>query len=100
MSASVVYMSMSLDGYIAGPDDGPGNPGGDGFGRLHGRRGWVRPGHLRRPVGHRKLTGHKSGWLGHRARAARSSRPGDKAGWTADGPVADHRWTYGRSLVP
>ena len=26
---------MSLDGYIAGPDDGPGNPGGDGFMRLH-----------------------------------------------------------------
>jgi dihydrofolate reductase len=28
-------MSMSLDGYIAGPNDAPGNPGGDGFGRLH-----------------------------------------------------------------
>jgi dihydrofolate reductase len=27
-------MSMSLDGYIAGPDDGPGNAGGDGF-SLH-----------------------------------------------------------------
>jgi dihydrofolate reductase len=35
MSASVLYMSMSLDGYIAGPNDDPGNPGGDGFGRLH-----------------------------------------------------------------
>ena len=35
MSASVLYMSMSLDGYIAGPDDGPDNPGGDGFMRLH-----------------------------------------------------------------
>ena len=35
MSASVLYMSMSLDGYIAGPNDEPGNPGGDGFGRLH-----------------------------------------------------------------
>ena len=35
MSASVLYMSMSLDGYIAGPDDEPGNPGGDGFGQLH-----------------------------------------------------------------
>ena len=33
--ASVLYMSMSLDGYIAGPDDRPGNPGGDGFTRLH-----------------------------------------------------------------
>jgi hypothetical protein len=28
-------MSMSLDGYIAGPNDEPSNPGGDGFGRLH-----------------------------------------------------------------
>jgi len=28
-------MSMSLDGYIAGPNDGPDNPGGDGFMRLH-----------------------------------------------------------------
>ncbi len=35
MSASVLYMSMSLDGYIAGPNDEPNNPGGDGFGRLH-----------------------------------------------------------------
>jgi dihydrofolate reductase len=35
MSASVLYMSMSLDGYIAGPNDKPSNPGGDGFMRLH-----------------------------------------------------------------
>ena len=35
MSTSVLYMSMSLDGYIAGPNDEPGNPGGDGFDRLH-----------------------------------------------------------------
>ena len=35
MSRSVLYMSMSLDGYIAGPNDGPANPGGDGFMRLH-----------------------------------------------------------------
>jgi dihydrofolate reductase len=35
LSASVLYMSMSLDGYIAGPDDRPDNPGGDGFMRLH-----------------------------------------------------------------
>jgi dihydrofolate reductase len=35
MAASVLYMSMSLDGYIAGPNDGPGNPGGDCFMRLH-----------------------------------------------------------------
>ena len=35
MAASVLYMSMSLDGYIAGPNDGPDKPGGDGFMRLH-----------------------------------------------------------------
>ena len=35
MSTSVLYMSMSLDGYIAGPNDEPGNPGGDDFMRLH-----------------------------------------------------------------
>jgi hypothetical protein len=35
MPASVLYMSMSLDGYIAGPNDTPDNPGGDDFDRLH-----------------------------------------------------------------
>jgi len=35
VSSSVLYMSMSLDGYIAGPNDEPDNPGGDGFERLH-----------------------------------------------------------------
>jgi dihydrofolate reductase len=35
MSDSVLYMSMSLDGYIAGPNDHSGNPGGDEFMRLH-----------------------------------------------------------------
>jgi dihydrofolate reductase len=28
-------MSMSVDGYISGPNDGPENPGGDRFMRLH-----------------------------------------------------------------
>ena len=49
MSASVLYMSMSLDGYIAGPNDAPGNPGGDGFMRLHD---WFAPGgEIGRPAG-------------------------------------------------
>jgi len=30
MSKSVLYMSMSLDGFIAGPDDGPGHGLGNG----------------------------------------------------------------------
>ena len=50
MSSSVLYMSMSVDGYIAGPNDAPGNPGGDDFMRLHD---WfVGPdGQLGRPSG-------------------------------------------------
>jgi dihydrofolate reductase len=35
VSATVLYMSMSLDGFIAGPNEGPGNGLGDGGPRLH-----------------------------------------------------------------
>jgi hypothetical protein len=35
MSRSVLYMWMSLDGYIAGPDDDVGQALGRGGGRLH-----------------------------------------------------------------
>lgn len=35
MSATVLYMSMSFDGFIAGPNEGPGNRLGDGGHRLH-----------------------------------------------------------------
>jgi dihydrofolate reductase len=35
MSATVLYMSMTLDGFIAGPNEGPGNGLGDGGHRLH-----------------------------------------------------------------
>ena len=41
MSATVLYMSMSLDGFIAGPNEGPDNGLGDGGHRLHE---WVLPG--------------------------------------------------------
>jgi len=49
-SRSVLYMSMSLDGYISGPNDGPDNPGGDGFDRLHA---WIvgPDGEFGRPAG-------------------------------------------------
>ena len=43
MSASVLYMSMSLDGYIAGPHDEVGNAGGNGFMRLHEWYGFTAP---------------------------------------------------------
>lgn len=50
MATSVLFMWMSLDGYIAGPNDTPANPGGDGFMRLHD---WfLNPnGELFRPAG-------------------------------------------------
>ena len=48
MSASVLFMSMSLDGYIAGPNDEPDHPGGDGFMRLHE---WLADGESGRPPG-------------------------------------------------
>jgi hypothetical protein len=35
MSATVLYMSMSVDGFIAGPNEGPNNGLGDGGERLH-----------------------------------------------------------------
>ena len=40
MPATVLYMSVSLDGFIAGPNEGPGNGLGDGGERLHE---WAMP---------------------------------------------------------
>jgi dihydrofolate reductase len=42
-------MSMSLDGYIAGPNDEPDNPGGDGFMRLHDWYGFTSDGEFSPP---------------------------------------------------
>ena len=61
MSASVLDMSMSLDGFIAGPNDEPGNPGGDGFMRLHEWFGFppdTEPGPNVQPVGPDGPGGH------------------------------------------
>ena len=40
MSATVLYMSMSLDGFAAGPNEGPDNGLGDGGGRVEAVQ-WV-----------------------------------------------------------
>jgi dihydrofolate reductase len=40
VSTAVLYMSMSLDGFIAGPNAGPGNGLGDGGERLHEWMHW------------------------------------------------------------
>ena len=57
MSNSVLYMSMSLDGFITGPDDGPGQGLGAGGEVLHGWLGdgggdpsAYRPARAERPV--------------------------------------------------
>ena len=52
MSATVLYMSMTLDGFIAGPNEGPGNGLGDGGNRLHE---WVWP------AGDADRTGRRAG---------------------------------------
>jgi dihydrofolate reductase len=54
LSATVLYMSMSLDGFIAGPNEGPGNGLGDGGHRLHE---WV----LRGADGDHKGVGRPAG---------------------------------------
>jgi dihydrofolate reductase len=41
MASTVLYMSMSLDGFVAGPNESPDNPLGDGGDRLHE---WAFPG--------------------------------------------------------
>ena len=41
MSSTVLYMSMSLDGFVTGPNEGPDNGLGDDGDRLHE---WVFPG--------------------------------------------------------
>jgi dihydrofolate reductase len=48
MPATVLYMSMSLDGFIAGPNESPGNGLGDGGHRLHE---WFFAGDASRPPG-------------------------------------------------
>jgi dihydrofolate reductase len=55
MGASVLYMSMSLDGFIAGPNEGPDNGLGDGGGRLHD---WIFAG---APTEHSGVPGRPSG---------------------------------------
>ena len=55
MSSTVLYMSMSLDGFIAGPNVGPDNGLGDGGTRLHE---WVLPGAA---TDHKAISGRLSG---------------------------------------
>jgi dihydrofolate reductase len=55
MSSTVLYMSMSLDGFVAGPNEGPGNGLGDGGHRLHD---WIFVG---TPTEHSGVPGRPTG---------------------------------------
>ena len=55
MGATVLYMSMSLDGFVAGPNEGPDNGLGDGGERLHE---WFFAG---APTGHGGVPGRPPG---------------------------------------
>jgi dihydrofolate reductase len=55
VSATVLYMSMSLDGFIAGPNEAPDNGLGDGGERLHD---WVPMGD---DAGPQQLAGRQTG---------------------------------------
>lgn len=50
MSRVILFMAMSVDGFITGPDDGPGNPAGDGGMRL---QEWLGDGHGNTVEGYR-----------------------------------------------
>jgi hypothetical protein len=72
MSRSVLDMSMSLDGDIAGPEDNPRNPGGDNFMRLHEWFGFVsEPGPTAESI---DPSGIARQFLDRSERPARSSR--------------------------
>jgi dihydrofolate reductase len=58
VSATVLYMSVSLDGFVAGPNEGPDNGLGDGGERLHD---WAFTG---ADVGHSGVPGRPSGMHG------------------------------------
>ena len=95
MSTSVLYMAMSLDGYIAGPNDGPDNPGGDGFARLH--EWFVAPdGEFRRPSGpagelNDELNSAGAVLVGRRTAEQVDHWGGDHHGWGVPIFVPSHR---------
>ena len=95
MSTSVLYMSMSLDGYIAGPNDEPGNPGGDGFARLH--EWFVTPdGEFFRPSGpagelNDELNAAGAVLVGRRTAEQVDHWGGDHHGWGVPIFVPSHR---------
>jgi hypothetical protein len=93
VSATVLHMSISLDGFVAGQNEGPDNPTGDGGYCLHS---WfltsadgddfkkVSMGGRQRPSV-RRAGGHRGG-----GRRARNIRAGGGLGWAGDKNVLVH----------
>ena len=118
MSSSVLYMSMSLDGFITGPDDGPGQGLGAGGEVLHAWLGdrrrrplHLRPGRSQRPglrradgdrsragraphVRHRRPLGRRSPRRRPDLRpdAGRAARAGMRTGSTTSPTASRARW--------
>jgi dihydrofolate reductase len=96
VSASVLYMSMSLDGYISGPNDGPDNPGGDGFMRLHDWYHFAANGDSLQPTGRGKeffdeATASGAVVVGRRTAEQVDHWGGDHSGWGVPIFVPSHR---------
>ena len=87
MGNAVLYMSMSVDGFIAGPNEGPGNGLGDGGHRLHD---WLSGGEPGGPSG---VPGRPSGVNGEvfdESMATRAVVAGRGTFEPADGWGGDH----------
>jgi dihydrofolate reductase len=88
MSATVLNMSMSLDGFVAGPNEGPDNPMGDGGYRLHE---WFLPGD---DADHKGVSGRlgstSGGWVFGELMATGAVVTGRRTFEMADGWGGDH----------
>ena len=87
MSATVLDMSMSLDGFIAGPNDGPGNGLGDDGHRLHD---WLSGGQPSGPSGVQGRPSGVSGQVYDEVMATGAVVTGRRTFEFADGWGGDH----------
>jgi len=83
MSATVLYMSMSLDGFIAGPNESPENGLGDGGERLHD---WL-------------WSGSEPGGPSSSARAADCSRASLPSRSSCSAPASSRARTVSRTCI-
>jgi dihydrofolate reductase len=96
MSTAVLYMSMSLDGYIAGPNDEVDNPGGSGFDRLYGWFGYALEGGARQLKDEYEATG--AVLVGRRT--AEQVDHLDELSTTPDNLVGEHCFTITHPFHP